>query len=603
MSNGDSQLVRISEQDRLMLQQTIKQITNTRIHDMSTQTAQMLQSFEERLNAQFARMEERLLHIRSEVPQSTPHETPLGATPTEVPLPTTLTFEPQPIFGTQPTFGGQLSFGIPPSQQLVKAQLPLKEPRKYSGERKNGACEQWCMDMYSFLQRFENTQYFEGAALTWWTNLQFQVDQGLTSQKAPTNVDELFHELQQAFGDIHSIERRREKYEAMKQTKSVRDFANSLKHQVLFLNPTPTEYEILRRFQTGLRTDIRAKMEENHGDINKANDVDRALVRVKQLQKSSNETQGQNYGMGSNMPSAQNDPAGFKKAYLTEVYLNERFRTKRGFERKTTTGSGKLVASLDLQGQLGDALQEASIPYEYLTTENDEQQDNIKAASSECLGSLNSIGSSMMVVSGETLQGQPQTLKMLLNYGADRVYIARRVAMKIGAIKQGQTTRVDLPDGGAVTSNEYIRLFVRMGTYTISITATVMDIPMNPTINWARSEVTMKDHELPKDIPTQFRTIIEEYQDCFRSELPESLPPKRQWEHSIDVEDARAVNQAAYPVSYTQAEEQAAQIKDLLDKGLIQDSIDKTAFNTQQGKFEFLVMPMGLTNAPATFKR
>ncbi|ELR09754.1 hypothetical protein GMDG_08704, partial [Pseudogymnoascus destructans 20631-21] len=248
MSNGDSQLVRMSEQDRLMLQQTVEQITNTRIHDMSTQTAQMLQSFEERLNAQFARMEERLLNIRSEALESSLNETPSGAIPTEVPLPTTPLFEPQPtyntqpMFGTQPTFGGHPSFGILPSQQLVKAQLPLKEPRKYSGERKNGACEQWCMDMLSFLTRFEKltrtnveplqaveyiTQYFEGAALTWWTNFQFQIERRLTSRQAPINAQQLCNELQQAFGDIHSIERRREKYEAMKQTKS----ANSLKHQ------------------------------------------------------------------------------------------------------------------------------------------------------------------------------------------------------------------------------------------------------------------------------------------------------------------------------------------------------------------------------------
>jgi hypothetical protein len=64
-------------------------------------------------------------------------------------------------------------------------------------------------------------------------------------------------------------------------------------------------------------------------------------------------------------------------------------------------------------------------------------------------------------------------------------------------------------------------------------------------------------NDLPQDIPSQFRTVIEEYKDCFRSELPESLPPKRQWEHTIDIEDAAAINQAAYPVSYTQAEEQA----------------------------------------------
>ena len=73
-------------------------------------------------------------------------------------------------------------------EQLVKAQLPLKEPRKYNRDRKNGACEQWCMDMWSFLEQFKRltrakldkqqaveyvSQYLGGTALTWWTNLQF----------------------------------------------------------------------------------------------------------------------------------------------------------------------------------------------------------------------------------------------------------------------------------------------------------------------------------------------------------------------------------------------------------------------------------------------
>jgi hypothetical protein len=84
--------------------------------------------------------------------------------------------------------------------------------------------------------------------------------------------------------------------------------------------------------------------------------------------------------------------------------------------------------------------------------------------------------------------------------------------------------------------------------------------------------------DLPQDIPSQFRMVIEEYKDCFRSELLESLPPKRQWEHTIDIEDAAAINQATYPVLYTQAEEQAMQIKDLLDKGLIRTSSSSWGF-------------------------
>jgi hypothetical protein len=38
---------------------------------------------------------------------------------------------------------------------IIKPQLPLIQPRLYKSKWKDNACEQWCMDMHSFLRRFE----------------------------------------------------------------------------------------------------------------------------------------------------------------------------------------------------------------------------------------------------------------------------------------------------------------------------------------------------------------------------------------------------------------------------------------------------------------
>jgi hypothetical protein len=63
------------------------------------------------------------------------------------------------------------------------------------------------------------------------------------------------------------------------------------------------------------------KMEENHRDIHdlntyikKADNVNQALYRVQQLQKAtSNKTQGQNYGIGSDILSVKTDLKGHKR--------------------------------------------------------------------------------------------------------------------------------------------------------------------------------------------------------------------------------------------------------------------------------------------------
>jgi hypothetical protein len=62
---------------------------------------------------------------------------------------------------------------------------------------------------------------------------------------------------------------------------SVQEFANKLKHYVLFLDLVLSAYKILRWFQAGLKPEIRAKINKFHSDIktldayiNKANDID-----------------------------------------------------------------------------------------------------------------------------------------------------------------------------------------------------------------------------------------------------------------------------------------------------------------------------------------
>ena len=65
----------------------------------------------------------------------------------------------------------------------------------------------------------------------------------MNAQK-PATKNELYIKLRENFGDIHLVERCREKYKSLKQTGSVQDFANKLKHTVLFLDlcvqdPTP----------------------------------------------------------------------------------------------------------------------------------------------------------------------------------------------------------------------------------------------------------------------------------------------------------------------------------------------------------------------------
>jgi hypothetical protein len=76
------------------------------------------------------------------------------------------------------------------------------------------------------------------------------------------------------------------------------------------------------------------------------------------------------------------------------------------------------------------------------------------------------------------------------------------------------------------------------------------------------------------DLPEEVQELLEEFIDIVVDELPRSLPPIRSVSHHIDlIPGASLPNKAAYILTLQENAEVKRQVQELLDKGLVKESL------------------------------
>ena len=93
----------------------------------------------------------------------------------------------------------------------------------------------------------------------------------------------------------------------------------------------------------------------------------------------------------------------------------------------------------------------------------------------------------------------------------------------------------------------------------------------------SESAPTKSKPDLPS-CPPQFTGLLQKYRHVFREELPQAKPKQRGVQHDIDTGDSKPINVPYYPLSRQHRDEQDAQIRSLLEKGLIRPSSSAWGF-------------------------
>ena len=91
-------------------------------------------------------------------------------------------------------------------------------------------------------------------------------------------------------------------------------------------------------------------------------------------------------------------------------------------------------------------------------------------------------------------------------------------------------------------------------------------------------EVLLSTNDLPSSLPSVVLDLLQDFEDVFPDEIPAGLPPLRGIEHQIDlVPGASLPNRPAYRTNPTKTKEIQRQVKELLDKGYVRESLSPCA--------------------------
>nr|XP_025882207.1 uncharacterized protein LOC112939361 [Oryza sativa Japonica Group] len=91
-------------------------------------------------------------------------------------------------------------------------------------------------------------------------------------------------------------------------------------------------------------------------------------------------------------------------------------------------------------------------------------------------------------------------------------------------------------------------------------------------------EVLLSTNDLPSSLPSVVLDLLQDFEDVFPDEIPAGLPPLRGIEHQIDlVPGASLPNRPAYRTNPAETKEIQRQVKELLDKGYVRESLSPCA--------------------------